>query len=684
MALASALGSTGAGGTTPVSTEFSDRWVDADEALVLRLDAATAATASALRLFAGRSDVTALARRPAPDVIQIVPLGAGWAPGEAEFTVWRVVDGQWHELKRTRLRVRGAFGFETREFNPQVELQSVARVAEDVSGEARSATRGTYSDAAGRAAFGWTGYRRGWSMEAAANVVGSSYRPQALRYSQLKQEAPKIDLAEYRFAAVYGAHRFELGHLGVNSHQLLIHGASSRGLTARTLLADRLDLSITAVNGKIVTGYDDPLGLEDPQQRAVTLTLGADLLPERAGALRAELTWLDASQVSTIGFDTGEVPDTERSRGVGLRVLGSTADGRLRGELAVARSNFRNPDDPALAQGGDLQPVQPVTRSAHVVDLQADLLRQSPVFGQAHLLLDLGLSLRHERAAPLYRSVGTFVTADQELGRLQLQARLAGAQLQLQGVRRRDNLDNIPTLLSNRTDEATLSVDLPLPAWLGTPGVASGWPTLALVWQYVHQRATNEPDVEGSGIAPTHRPNQLNRSRQLNLAWALPGGSIVAYGLARSDQDNRQPGREQADFRNQVHQFSLAATLTEGLRTQLGLTRSRNLSVEQSLETWNTGVQLGLDWQASERWSLGANLSRNLSDDSLDRATVRSLGGQLQSTWRFDLPGIDRKLPGQAFVRLARESQRSEDRVFDQRIDRRAGWIDVGLSIAFF
>jgi hypothetical protein len=399
--------------------------------------------------------------------------------------------------------------------------------------------------------------------------------------------------------------------------------------------------------------------------------------------LRAELTWLDASQVSTFGFDTGEVPDAERSRGFGLRVLGSTTDGRLRAELAVARSNFTNPDDPALAQGGDLQPVQQATRTAHVVDLHADLLRQAPVFGEAHPL-DLGLHLRHERAAPLYRSVGAFVTADQVLGRLQLQARLAGAQLQLQGVQRRDNLDDIPTLLSNRTDEATISVDLPLPAWLGTPGAASGWPTLALVWQRVHQRATNEPDVDGSGIAPTHRPDQINRSRQINLAWALPGASTVAYGLASSDQDNRQPGRERADFRNLAHQLSLAATLTEGLRTQLGLTRSRNQSVEQSLETWNTGVQLGVDWRVSERWALAVNLSRNLSDDSLDRATARSLGGQLQSTWRFDLPGIDRKIPGQVFVRLARDGQRSEDRVFGQRSDRRAGWVDVGLSIEFF
>ena len=102
-----------------------------------------------------------------------------------------------------------------------------------------------------------------------------------------------------------------------------------------------------------------------------------------------------ASVLSRTGFNTGAVPDAERSRGLGLRLLGTSEGGRVQGELALARSRFVNPFDPALALDGELQPVQPETRNAALAALRFALLQQARVGTQA---LDLTLDVRHERA----------------------------------------------------------------------------------------------------------------------------------------------------------------------------------------------------------------------------------------------------------------------------------------------
>ncbi|MDZ7589666.1 MAG: hypothetical protein U5L05_03040 [Rubrivivax sp.] len=669
----------GAAVAQPISAEFAQRWVAHDEPLELRVDADSALRLAELRFFAGTSDVTALLRRPEPARVVIEPAAGGWAAGEGEFVVWRVADEQWQELLRVPLRVRTATGFDTSQTSPTAELQLQSRAAENRNDGQPVSPRGTANDLAGRGGLAWTGTRGDWRTEAQLNLAGASFRGAALRYSQLQDRAPKLDLADWRFVLARGDHAIEAGHVQWGSHPLLIQGLSTRGVAARARLAPWLDIGASALQGKPVTGYDDLVGLNDSEQRSDSVTLGVELIADRPGGLRAELTWVDASQRPERGFEVGEVGDAERSRGLGLRLLGSSPEGRVRGELAVARSRFTNPFDPLLALGDELQPVAPVTALAHVADLQVELLRQAEV---GRHKLDFGVGMRHERAAPLYRSIGAFVTADQALTRLQWRAAIAGAQLTWQLARREDNLDGIATVLANRTDENGLTLNLPLPAWFAAEaGATSAWPTVAATWQDVHQRAINTPATEDSGIAATHRPDQKSRSQQLNLGWSL-GPASLAYTLARSNQDNRQPGRERADFRNLGHQVSVSGPLGDAWRANLALNRSRNLAAETGLVTWTTGGSFGLDWQASERLAVAANISHNLGDDSDDRNVARSTTAQLQTNWRFDLPGPGPKLPGQAYLRVARQGDTNRDRVFGLASDWRAWWVDIGVSVA--
>lgn len=661
----------------PVTVDFGDRWVAADEPLVLRVDAGLHSHWRDLRVFLGSSDVSALLHEVAPGVLELVPVATSWAAGEGELVLY---GGDWSELARLPVRVLGRDGLEQRELNPSMDLQLEGRAAEDRSDGEPVSPRGTYSDVAGRGGLAWSGTRSGWQLGANANLVGSSNREQALRYGELASTAPKVDLADYRLSLARGGFGLEAGHLGAGTHPLLAQGLASRGLGMRSRLGTRADLSLHMLSGTAIVGWDNFLGLAESENRTQLLTLGVELLGQRPGGLRAELSLLDASLLSRADFNTGMVPDAEESRGLGLRILGQSQGGRLRGEVALARSRFTNPYDPALALDGELREVQPVTRNALSAEMQLGLLQQAPFAGHG---LDLTLVLRFDHAAPLYRSLAAFVNSDQEATRAGLQGSLAGATFSLQAAQRVDNLDRIATLLRTRTDELGATLSLPLAAWLGSDGAPAAWPSLTWGWQQVHQRAANAPIPEESGFAASQRPDQVSRSHQLSLGWTLPSGSL-SYGLSLSEQDNRQPGRERADFQRVAHQLSLSWTFGASLSTSIGVHRSRQYSVETDIASYLTGGMLTLDWRASDRWALSMSAAHDFSSDSLDNASTRDLNLQAQATWRFDVAGLRRPLPGQVFLRVASQGQRQRDNTFDFNAEFDSWWIDFGFSMGFF
>jgi hypothetical protein len=438
------------------------------------------------------------------------------------------------------------------------------------------------------------------------------------------------------------------------------------------------------------------------------LTLGAELIGSRPGALRAEVSALDAVVRSQTPFNGGVVPDAERTRGVGLRLAGGTEGGRVSGELALARTRHAHPLDPALAQpdGSAIVPVRATTSDAWLARLRLVLLR-----AEAEQPLDLSFDVRHERAAPQYRSTAASVTPDQEVNRLGVQAGWRGATAQLSATGRVDNLARIATLLRTRTDEGEAGLSLPLATWLrsssaraadaagaggidgkgGQPGPTGApaspplvlWPTVSLNARRVHQRAVNQPRVEDSGIAPSHRPDQLTDEQQLKLDWAL-GAHALGYGVSRSRTDNRQVGRELADFDRLSHQLSVSLVPSETWRLALTLQRARQFSVETGIANRTIGGSAQADWRAGERLAIVAQVRHDLADDSLDRARQTNDGAQLQLNWRFDVDGVEKKLPGQFFVRFGYEAQRQRDATMGSAVAFRAAWVDLGLSFSFF
>ena len=655
-----------------------EAWVAHDQVLRLPVDAAALPPPEALRAFIGSTEVTPMLRRPGGGVLELAPRALPWPAGEHELVLQ---DGRdWREIGRWPLKVRTPAGFERSTLQPRLDLGSDGRLGEHRSDGQPLSPRGAYRDGSLQAGVQWQGVRDGLQFDATAGAGGHTRAEQALRWAERGARAPRIDLADYRVALGWDGHRVELGHLAGRQHPLLVQDLARRGVGLQLKTGPASDLALHAVHGSRIVGWDDPLGFSDADHRVQLLSWGLELLPERAGGLRLEAGLLDAAVRPRRDFNAGHLPDAERSRGLTLRLAGSSADQRWRGELALARSRFVNPFDPLLALDGELRPVRPVTRNAGIAELQWQALQAPSDDAQAPTLL---LGLRHERAEPLYRSLAASVAADQALSRLWAQAGWRGASLSLQAQQRADNIDRVPTLLRTRTDEHQATLQLPLARWLGAAEGPSTWPSLNAGWQQVHQRAVNLPPADQSGFAASQRPDQVQTQAQLALAWQLPMGSFN-WGLQQGRLDNRQPGRENADQRQRAEQWQLGWTLNERWQAQAGAQRGRQHNLETAVTQRTRGLTLGLDGRPDDRWTLGAQLALQQGRDGAGLSRTRSLQGQLQLARRFDLPGIDKKLPAQWTLRLGHQAERQQDARFGIDLAWRGWWLDLGLAVGFF
>jgi len=666
----------------PVGGDFADRWVQPTEALTLRVEQSLHARLEALRIFVGTSDMTALVRTPQPGVLVLDPRPLPLASGETELVVWLADGAEWRELARLPLKVLTASGFEAASFTPRLDLAGKSQFDESTQGAAAPPPRPTFADLTGRGGLAFDARRGSFAADGSFNASGSSYRNEALRFGELAGRAPKSDLNDYLLNARYRNAALALGHQSTGNNPLLLNGFASRGLGITQRLGARGDLRLHALNGTSIVGYDNFFGLDDADHRVYAASAGVEFIAARPGALRAELSYLDASVSSRNNFNVGEIPDAERSHGIGLRLTGTTEGGRVRGDLVFARSTYVNPFDPQLAQGGSVQAVAPATANGWIADLGIDLLQGSKALSGTHPLT-MTLALHHERVAPLYRSLGAFFSADQQTDRATLGTQMAGAQLQLLAARQQDNLDDVPTILKNRTSTASATLGLPLAQWLGGTNGQSFWPGLNYAFQDVAQRAINSPVTEDSGFAATHRPDQRNRSHQVNLAWNVEPWSF-SYGFSRTTQDNRQIGRENADFTNTGHQASASVRLGERLSLSFGANVARNYSKERDLTTTTDGGNVGIDWQPAQRWSLAANFGRSLGGDSRDFTASANDNAQVQLSYRYDLPAFGRKLPGQVFVRYVRATSESRDSTFGLSATGTQWAVDAGLSLSLF
>ena len=375
-----------------------------------------------LAIFLGTTDLTAMftptgtALRYTPDLL-VLP------SGPTELVVYHVPPDSgaaWTELKRVPVRVRYRFDVERAAFDPGLSLNNEGQIAQgQFPTPDELPDHRIYQDFTTQLEASADVERRGWRVQTEARIVGVSYREEALRFRELADQAPNLDLAEYAVQVERGPGVVTLGHVSHGRHPYLIDRFNSRGATGTVQLGAPFDLSVAVMNGSRVVGWSNPVGLNEPDHRIVSGTVGVELWPRQPGAFRVEGSLLDGSVLPRNGFNQGAVVDAERSRGLGFRVLSAPFGQRLQVEggagAALRRPAGRGDASPMLAcigsrRVGRKRPHAVVCASVHprrlpagvgflLPDRQPRLQRRRQVAALAQQCPEIGLD--HSRLATL-------------------------------------------------------------------------------------------------------------------------------------------------------------------------------------------------------------------------------------------------------------------------------------------
>ena len=644
-----------------------------DLPLELTFDRPLRRPAEHVAVFIDRTDVTGLFRSGARGMsyergVVLLPRG------EHELVVYLVdsASGTWTEVARQEFQTLGRLGFQPGKVDPSLTAAYARRVTERFEPES-AAPQAVVENVDLQFRLTTEHVRERLRLSSQTALVGASKQEKALRYRDLGEEAPRLDLSSYVLEASNGPVDLSVGHVSAGNQRHLVNRFGSRGATLAVRPADRVDLSVSALNGSSVVGWSNPLGLDDGGHRIVTGAVGIEALPT-PGALRLELTAMRGSVRPQAGFNQAVIDDAERSHGVGMRVAANVLDRRLRLDAGLARSTFDNPNDPSLAQGRELVAVVEETSGARYLEASLDALRSVRVGGTRTASLTVGY--RRERVDPLYRSLGAYAQADRFQQQVDVRADVAGVGLQGNHGVSRNNLDDVLSILTTRSERSQASVSVPLARVLGA---RTSWlPAL----QYRADRTRQHGDAlpEGGGFSASHVPDQVSLNQTAQADWRA-GKLTLGYAWNRSHQDNRQEGRENADLtvtRNTAN-VRLSATRALSLAVDLGLEASHNHERDETDETTRWGAQI--QWQPFDRSSLSIRFSDTATEDLL--LTRRRANNQVDAQWTSMLPFLG-PIQGQYFLRYTRSEAETFNATFDQDDTRTAWWLDLGLNFTFF
>lgn len=675
-------------------TLSAQKWVYPRQAIDLQLGSDFNPWAGELRVMAGATDVTSLTSSPASGNLRIDTQASPLTPGQSEIVVYQMgKDGIWAEYGRVPLQVLTSAGFEVSEFDPVGQLTNKGAIDQGHTSEAPAPDPARYQDLASQLGWSTRHVRSSFEMRSRAALVGSSRRQEALQYGQQAGDARKLDLSEYllELERPSSGSYLALGHVQYGNNPLLINGVSNRGVLFRQRVGSMFDVAVASQNGTRIVGFENVTGLSSSDSNIWSTTLGAEMIPSQPGALRVEASHMDARIKSAVDFGVGEVADAETSRGFGGRVLGNLFGGRVRADLAYARSRYVNPDDPLLAQGDTLVPVEPEINDAWSGRLDFGLIQGLQLGANWPLTLSVGVET--SRSDPLYRSLAAYVGADVLARKVDLNSQLGAVGISAAVSESENNLDQVAGMLTSKTRQFQSGLTLPFNSIFLAE---SGWlPSLSLNYLRVHQFAVNVPDLgagssgpPGSGGGGTgggggSLPDLIANAYGANLGWSAQQWDF-GYSYALSKQDNRQAGRETSDFDNTGHNVNFGLRFLSPVGLNFTLSQTRAYDHERALAQLTDSGGIGLSCPIKAVSLTGSyNLSRN--HDSAGSSESRTNSGNARIAWSFEkLPMLSYALPGQVFVSYQNNRNRFAQSAFGLAGDAASWTITSGLSLTLF
>ena len=700
-----------------VSVSFADKQVAPDEPIEFRLNRSVSKGEGTLAVLVGQADLTGLFT-VAEKNLRYDPKALPLPPGESQVTLYLVSPkNEWKELARFTLRVgkdagqaSGAGGQgpvpqvgpapdtkpptpsaqppasgTQRKLNliPSLTLSFKSQPAQSNFPLANRPARATFTDLNLQGSFKSEMANGPLTLQTQIDFVGSSFQQEALRFGQLREQAPQVDLSSYLMQFQIGKVRYQLGQFSFGANRHLMNSFSSRGMTISLPLGNHADFAISAMNGTSIVGYDNFFGLDKNRHRLFSGTLGLELAPKRPGGLRVEVTALDAWVQPVNSFSQGSVNDAERSQGLGFRLLASDAAQRFKLETGFARSRFTSPSDPLVNQGATVKPIPSLARNARYLDASYDLLKNLTLTKDRKV--NLTFSLRHECVDPLFRSLGASTQADKFSNEFSMIAAIGEINAQFTHSRFNDNLNGIPSILKSLTRANTFILGTPTATLFGNKDKPSPFlPRLSYNFSRVHQFGAAVPVNGGFELDPGAIPDQISTNQGFSADWQIQKWR-VGYRLNHSFQNNQQKGRELADLSSLVNGFAVgvAATPTLDLNLDVNVERANNREARTQDGTLRLGP--GVNWRLTKKSTFSSSFSSSLAGDAADTRRNRNIEFDVQWAYQFSLGKEKfRKLSGQFFIRYADRYARARNSTFASNVLQKNQTVNLGLSLNLF
>ena len=360
--------------------------------------------------------------------------------------------------------------------------------------------------------------------------------------------------------------------------------------------------------------------------------------------------------------------------------MAATPSRRFTIDAAITRSRFEAARDEQLEEGLDVTALLEEDRDAAYVDLTFALLQNARFVGKQQA--NLSLSANYERIEPQFRSVAASLQPDLQRAGLSLNGSAGPLYLQLSHARTEDNLEGIRSLLKTKTRESSANLELALAPLFGVSRLARWIPALTATAVHVHQFGAYVP--EDGGFSASHVPDQISVAGQGAIEWRLDKMRF-GYRSSLSRQDNRQPGRENADLRGDAGTVFFGFTPSERLDVSLesSLEHQRNLEMNQRDRMRRSGVTLSWRiWRdvalsGSYSWLFGRDTAWTNERSSTEGFVDLSSGFSL---WRTSAQQSRSRI----FLRFNTRDASTFDRIFDAR-SASEGWsINSGVSMSVF
>lgn len=688
-----------------VTSNFTDGEVDATFAIRLNLSRPLQANEGRLAILIGQTDFTNLFTT-GEDSFSYLPGILPLPQGESLIRVFLVSSSnEWRELAQLTLRVKTAslanpaqdqsIGGPAQRangkkygFTPSFTLGMKSQMTERHFPEASRPDRPTFADLTLQGSLR-SEINNGWfNNQMQFDIVGSSYRREALRFSERGSTAPRVDLSNYLMQFQLSKARLQVGHISIGTNRHLINSYGSRGISLTAPLGNRSDFSLAAINGTSIVGWNNFFGLNRREHQIVSATLGFELLKDRPGGLRLETSVLHGSLLPIAGFNQGVINDAEESDGASLRLAATDKSQRLKFEGGFTRSRFNNPSDPSLDQNLSVVPVREDSRNAFYVDTGYAFLQNLKISDTK--AANLALNFRLERVDPLFRSIAASTQADRFQHEIEVTGSIGEMTATVAHQRFNDNLADIPSILKSLSRRYAVIVGLPLASLRSNSSGQSDqsnrsmWlPRLGYNMNRIHQFARAFPI--NSGFDSTSQiPDQISTNHDLNSEWQMEKWRL-AYRFNYSFQNNRQPGREIADLRNLINGFTVGLNphASFDLNLDLNIESANNFETSRIDRTFRAGINT--NWRMTRNITINAIVSNTLARDVARTTRNRNTEFDLQWSYRFVM-GEDRwrKVQGQFFIRYADRYGRALDFIFGLDNLTRLKTLNGGLNFVFF